>query len=503
MCFSGHESEVNLGGDIGATFSTSNTVSEEETCTRGSRNKNSLIAPFSCSEQNGDRDEFLLPEFDELVKEVEFEVEAPRLKVGSSREYAVPDKNDYEQEIIQLRNMVRLLQDKEQNLEVQLLEYCGLREQETVVMELQNRLKISNMEVKMFNLKTKNLQSENRKLKEQVADQEKVLAELDAEKAKIELLNNEIRREAEQNKEKIVSLKQRVAKLQEQEYKGSACDQDIKIKLQKLNAVESEVEELRKSNLKLQIENYDLARRLDSTQIVANDANRESECLRKENEGLMKQIEQLHSDRCSDLEELVYMRWINACLRYELRNYQPPPNKTVAKDLSKSLSPTSEKKAKQLILEYADTNGAGSIVNFDFDQWSSSQASSITDSGEYDDFSSVDNSSASRTNTTSQNKFFSKLRRMIQGKDSHRRRHHHSQVSSRYQEDSNSPWPSTSTGIDGRISFDRRYSSLSGEGSFSGFLDVEKSDLEKYAEALKDSSVKVRYQRRERSASYS
>jgi len=28
MCFSGHESEVNLGGDIGATFSTSNTVSE-------------------------------------------------------------------------------------------------------------------------------------------------------------------------------------------------------------------------------------------------------------------------------------------------------------------------------------------------------------------------------------------------------------------------------------------------------------------------------------------
>lgn len=497
----GHESEVNLGGDIGATFTTSNTVSEEETCTRGSRNENSLIAPFSCSEQNGDKDEFLLPEFDELIKEVEFEVEAPRLKAGSSREYAVPDKNDYEQEIIQLRNMVRLLQDKEHNLEVQLLEYCGLREQETVVMELQNRLKISNMEVKMFNLKAKNLQTENQRLKEHVADHAKVLAELDAAKAKIERLNNEIRREAEQNKEKIVSLQQRVAKLQDQEYKGYACDQDIKIKLQKLNAVESEVEELRKSNLKLQIENYDLARRLDSTQIVANDANRESECLRKENEGLMKQIEQLHSDRCSDLEELVYMRWINACLRYELRNYQPPPNKTVAKDLSKSLSPTSEKKAKQLILEYADTNGAGSIVNFDFDQWSSSQASSITDSGEYDDFSSVDNSSAARINTTSQNKFFSKLRRLIQGKNSNQ--HHHSQVSSGYREDSNSPWPSTSTGVDGRTSFDRRYSSLSGDGSFSGFLDVEKSNLEKYAVALKDSSVKVRYQRRERSASYS
>ncbi|MCH96803.1 protein CHUP1 chloroplastic-like, partial [Trifolium medium] len=51
---------------------------------------------------------------------------------------------------------------------------------------------------------------------------------------------------------------------------------------------------------------------------------------------------------------------------------------------------------------------------FDFDQWSSSQASSLTDSGEYDDFSSVDNSPAAKTNT----KIFSKLKRLIQGKDS-------------------------------------------------------------------------------------
>ncbi|MCH92659.1 protein CHUP1 chloroplastic-like, partial [Trifolium medium] len=354
----------------------------EETRTDELRSENSPIDLLSNSKQNGDKDEFLLPEFDELVKEVEFEVEAPRLKVGSSKGYTVPDKDNYEQEISHLKNMVRLLQDKEQNLEFQLLEYCGLREQETVVTELQNRLKISNMEVKMFNLKAKNLQSENRRLKEQVADHAKVLAELDTTKAKIELLNKQIRCESEQNKEQIVTLQQRVARLQDQECKDAACDQDIKVKLQKLKVLELEVEELRKSNSRLHIEISDLTRRFDSTQIVANDANRESERLRKENEDLMKQIEQLQSNRCSDLEELVYMRWINACLRYELRNYQPPHSKTVAKDLSKSLSPNSEKKAKQLILEYADANGSGSIVDFDFDQWSSSQASSITDSGE-------------------------------------------------------------------------------------------------------------------------
>ncbi|KAL5057001.1 hypothetical protein RYX36_028605 [Vicia faba] len=419
---------------------------------------------LSSSKQNGDRDMFLLPEFDDVVKEVEFEVEAHA---------------GLEQEIHQLKNMVRMLQDKEQNLEVQLLEYYGLKEQETVVMELENRLKISNMQVEMFNLKAQNLQSENRRLREHVADHAKVLAELDAAKAKIELLDKDIRRKAEQNKE------QRVAKLQDQECKDAACDQDTKIKLQKIEALESEVQDLRKSNSRLQIENSGLTRRFDSTHVLANDANQERERLRKENEDLMKQIEQLKSDRRSDAEELVYVWGLNARLRHELQNHQPLHNKTVAKD--------SEIEAKKLILECADTNKLGSTTDFDLNQRSSSQSSSITDSGEYDHFSS-------KTNTTSQNKFFSKLRRLILGKDRHHRR---IEVSSRYQENSNSQRRSTSTDTDGIASFDRRYSSFDGEGSFSDFLGLEKSDLEKYAEALEDSSANDKHQRRGRSTSYS
>ncbi|CAL5199962.1 unnamed protein product [Lathyrus oleraceus] len=459
----GHECEDDLGPDIiDATCTTSSTLEEEEeTQTNGSWSGNSPIDLLSNTIQNGDRVEFLLPEFDEIVKEVEFEVEAlPRFKVGSSRAYAGLDKGDYEQEIQQLKNMVRLLQDKEQSLEVQLIEFCGLREQETDVIELENRLKISNMEVEMFNLKAENLQSENRRLREQVADYANMLAELDAAKEKIERLNEEIRREAEQAKEQIVSHQQRVAKSQ------------------KLEAFESEVEELRESNSRLQIENCDLTRRVDSTQILAYDASQESERLRKENDDLMKQIEKLQSDRRSGIEELVYMRWINACIRRELQNHQAPHTKTIAKDLSKSLSLSSEKKAKQ------------STMDFDLNQWSSSQSSSITGSGEYDHFSSANNSPASRTNAARQNKFFSKIRRLILGKDRH---HCHSQVSSRYQEDSVSQQPSTS----------RRYSSFDGECSFSDFLGLEKPDFEIYTEALKDSSANDKHQRRGRSASFS
>lgn len=75
--------------------------------------------------------------------------------------------------------------------------------------------------------------------------------------------------------------------------------------------------------------------------------------LRQKNEDLLKQVEGLQMNRFSEVEELVYLRWVNACLRFELRNYQTPSGKTSARDLSKSLSPRSQEKAKQLMLEYA------------------------------------------------------------------------------------------------------------------------------------------------------
>ncbi|GKE47995.1 CHUP1, chloroplastic-like protein [Tanacetum coccineum] len=46
----------------------------------------------------------------------------------------------------------------------------------------------------------------------------------------------------------------------------------------------------------------------------------ESERLTKQNEELKNEIEQLQAGRCSDVEELVYLKWVNACLRYELKS---------------------------------------------------------------------------------------------------------------------------------------------------------------------------------------
>jgi chromosome segregation ATPase len=166
--------------------------------------------------------------------------------------------------------MVRMLRERERNLEVQMLEFYGLKEQEAAVMELQNRLKINNMEAKLFALKIESLRADNRRLQAQVVDHAKVVAELDAARSKLELVKKKLRSEAEQNKEQILSLKKRVSRLQEQELMSAETDSDIKMKLQRLKDLEIEAEELRKSNSRLHLENSELFSQLESTQILAN-----------------------------------------------------------------------------------------------------------------------------------------------------------------------------------------------------------------------------------------
>ncbi|KAK4375399.1 hypothetical protein RND71_006076 [Anisodus tanguticus] len=449
----------------------------------------SLNGQSTSCRSHGDRDGLLLPEFNELVKEFgssskasfspSKDVEKPLQDAESPKEYKIVLRDDHEQEIKNLKNIVETLKERERTLEIQLLEYYGLKEQENAVMELQNRLKIHNMEAKHLGLKIESLKAEKMGLEAQVADYAKVVSDLEAAKLKIKQLKMKLRLEADRNKEQIVSLKERVMKLQDQEKNPADAESDVQLKLQKLNDLASEADELRKSNQSLRAENSTLVERLESVQIVATsvlgedetEALKESLRLRKQNEDLVKEVQQLQADRCSDAEELVYLRWLNACLRYELRNYQPVLGKTSARDLSKTLSPKSEKKAKQLILEYANKEGQGDrgIHVPDLDsELLSSQESYLTDSGDLDD-TSIDDSSAHKTDASNKIKVFGKLMRLVRGKD-----HHHSQSSpemvarcSSYSSGYNSDTAVTGTGAS---KFSSR-SRTSSQGSSKQFID--------------------------------
>ncbi|CAM6030166.1 unnamed protein product, partial [Sphagnum balticum] len=222
--------------------------------------------------------------------------------------------------------------------------------------------------------------SQNTKLRSQVSALESQKTKLADELAKLAIAEA---REAEENKRDI----------------------DTENKLQALRELEVEVVELRRTNKELQHQKRELTVRMTAAESEVeyfanrtdNDIVAEAEAsiaaVRHANEDLAKQVEGLQMDRFSEVEELVYLRWVNACLRYELRNFQAPPGKTTALDLSNNLSPRSQEKAKQLMLEYAGpdllTMRAKEQVESGYESASSETSTpSEAAGGEYSDISS-------------------------------------------------------------------------------------------------------------------
>ncbi|XLS73965.1 hypothetical protein HN51_030830 [Arachis hypogaea] len=118
-------SHTNIGEGIGAALGT------EDTCINKVIYNNLTI----------DKNELLLPKFQNLVKEVEFGATTNRKSLEKdveTTECVSHEKDDYEKEVTKLKNMILMLQEREHSLEIQLLECYGLREQEKAVKELHN-----------------------------------------------------------------------------------------------------------------------------------------------------------------------------------------------------------------------------------------------------------------------------------------------------------------------------------------------------------------------------
>ncbi|KAJ8760408.1 hypothetical protein K2173_015075 [Erythroxylum novogranatense] len=314
----------------------------------------------------GIEDEDMPPDIEKLLYG-EIEYPSPGNKFGKVEKGVIYEtamaKNANELE--RLRSLVKEFEEREDKLEGELLEYYGLKEQESDVSEIHRQLKIKTVEINMLNITISSLQAERKKLQEEMAKEASAKKELEAARNKIKELQRQIQLDANQTKGGLLLLKQQVSGLQAREEEAIKKDAEVEKKLKALKELEMEVVELKRKNKELQHEKRELIVKLDAAEakIGALSDMTESEIvvkaredvnhLRHVNEDLLKQVEGLQMYRFSEVEELVYLRWVNACLRYELRDYQAPPGKFSARDLNKSLSPRSQEKAKQLMLEYA------------------------------------------------------------------------------------------------------------------------------------------------------
>uniref|UniRef100_A0A803MWC6 Protein CHUP1, chloroplastic n=1 Tax=Chenopodium quinoa TaxID=63459 RepID=A0A803MWC6_CHEQI len=365
-------------------------------------------------------------EFEELLSgQMDFPVpDAEKVAKADRQRVYEEEMANNASELERLRTLVQELEEREVRLEGELLEYYGLKEQESDIMELQRQLKIKTVEIDMLKVNINSLQAERKKLQEEVELGASARKDLDLARKKIKELQRQIQLEANQTKGQLLLLKQQVSGLQSKEEEAYKRDSEVEKKSKAVKQLEADLAELKRKNIELQHEKRDLLIKLDAaeakaavlsdmteTEMVAK-VREEVNDLKHSNEDLQKQVEGLQMNRFSEVEELVYLRWVNACLRHELRNYQTPAGKMSARELSKNLSPKSQEKAKQLLLEYAGSErGQG-----DTDLESNFSQPSSPGSEDFDN-ASIDSSTSKYSSLSRRPSIIQKLKRWGKSKD--------------------------------------------------------------------------------------
>lgn len=215
-----------------------------------------------------DFEDDILPEFEDLLSgEIDFPFPTAE-KDEKDMVYETEMANNAN-ELGRLRQLVQELEEREVKLEGELLEYYGLKEQESDIVELQRQLKIKTVEIDMLNITINSLQAERKKLQEELTHGGSARKELEVARNKIKELQRQIQLESNQTKGQLLLLKQQVSTLLVKEEEAARKDAEIGRKLKAVNDLEVEVVELKRKNKELQFEKRELTVKLNSAESTA------------------------------------------------------------------------------------------------------------------------------------------------------------------------------------------------------------------------------------------
>ncbi|KAJ6721078.1 PROTEIN CHUP1 CHLOROPLASTIC [Salix viminalis] len=215
----------------------------------------------------GMEDEDILPEFEDLLSgEIDYPFPGEKFDKAEKDKIYETEMANNASELERLRYLVKELEEREVKLEGELLEYYGLKEQESDIVELQRQLKIKTVEIDMLNITINSLQAERRKLQEEISHGASSNKELELARNKIKALQRQIQLDANQTKGQLLLLKQQVSGLQEKEQEAVKKDADVEKRLKAVKELEVEVVELKRKNKELQHEKRELIIKLGAAE---------------------------------------------------------------------------------------------------------------------------------------------------------------------------------------------------------------------------------------------
>ncbi|KAJ9187318.1 hypothetical protein P3X46_002787 [Hevea brasiliensis] len=269
-------------------------------------------------------------------------------------------------------------------LDRKLFELYSLKEQQSYIAQLRKNLEEKMKEMDMLNITFNSLYNKINHLQKEIKEEVSAEKQVKVAKEMIEKIERKMNANESHLKVQLMMLQEKVSGFQRDEF--SYRDTAIVERMKALKDVELEYYEMRRKNKELELEKRELAVKLVTAQARKTSLSNLTESksitkieeevttLKLHNEYLWNQVERLQKNRFSMVEELVYQRWLNTCLRYEIQNYGRSPSKWDL--ISKNPNQKPHEKSKQLLLDDSNSSHHSSTESDKNDSTSTTESSS-------------------------------------------------------------------------------------------------------------------------------
>ncbi|XP_031403636.1 protein CHUP1, chloroplastic-like [Punica granatum] len=239
------------------------------------------------------------------------------------------DEEIQEEKQVKILSLTKELKRRKIELECRLFELYGLKEEYSYIAHLRKELTVKTAETDGLNLAIDSIQAENERLKDDIREVFLAEKQLEAAQKRANELEEKLVFNANRLKGQLEKLEGQVSRFQKSS-KRCADDPAIEKKLSNFSRLELEVLEMRRKNKELELEKRELMIMLNATHSRTSNLSKtaesevmsrvaaEASALRNSNKELLKQVERLQKQRFGMVEELVYQRWLNCCLRFEV-----------------------------------------------------------------------------------------------------------------------------------------------------------------------------------------
>ncbi|XP_057438213.1 protein CHUP1, chloroplastic-like isoform X2 [Lotus japonicus] len=228
-----------------------------------------------------------------------------------------------EQEISGLRSQIEGMKIRELALRFQFDQYCDLKEQQSLLGEMKNMMSLETARVDLLDREISSMETENKRLENFAVQYLRVVEQIEYWKSENRMLRKKLQKLMRKSKALTRLTKEQALKIKEEEAEISRNRDALGTKMNVIDKLEDEMRELQRVLDLLQDEKNELQKKLDIAEKSYHESKTEAgDVSREEYKQLLDELERTKKERTDEANELIHLRWTNACLRHDLMRHQ-------------------------------------------------------------------------------------------------------------------------------------------------------------------------------------